>query len=313
MKPLKTILAVTAVLSACDSGQLSGASPPLTQPVAQPVVAAPTNAAPVTPPSGFQPTAPVIVPQAAALPELVVTPTVDAEQSDASRPPGHVSGEQRRDGAGRHKDAPAVTPIPQGPAVSKAEAETILKPKILACMKQENVYFLQVDVGQGYGKHKPEVMPPLIIVDESDVNYKPVARLEKTALGKCILAAAAPIRTSAFGGNYMGFGLINESAPDPLAGAEKNLNWEEAKKVLSALDGEARQCRQKFPIAEWEGRTIDLDVQFWGADGSLKRVDPGYIDSRSAFSKCLTALYKKKASISRFRSEWGSFRYDLKP
>ncbi len=310
MKMPFQFIAAIAACCACTSEPQSNA-PPLPQQIAAPNIAVTPPPAP-PPPSGFQPRAPILAPPPTQLPELVVTPSAEVGTGDVVSPHGKGTSAKKKLGEGQSTGEPTTPKVPQGPAISKQEAEKILKPAILACMKKEAVYYLIVRVGQGYGKHKPEEMPPLTLVEDSDVNYKSVPKLEKTALGKCILAAAAPIRTSAFRGNYMSFVLTNEAAPDPMKGAAVKLNYDEAQKALSALDGEARACRQKHPLAEWEGRTLNLNVRFYGYDGSVGRVEVFYIDAKSALGKCLSGVYKK-AKVSRFRKEQEDFHYALKP
>ncbi len=270
----------------------------------------------VTPPSAPMPMpAPVPEPEPKATSE---TPKADSEEvmdplvvttgvNNADTPKKKKSGAKKKD-----EDAAPKMPEPTGPILSKQEAQKMLEPEILSCMKQHNVHYLIVDIGQGYGKYKAGALPPLKVAETPYVEYKPAPGFSKSPLGKCVLAAAAPIRVSAFRGNYMIFGLRNPSAPDPLAGRPEFLDRTAAESALSDLDNEARMCQSSAPDGSRPGETVSISVTFQGFDGSVLVVEPGYIKYKSPYGKCLRNVYGK-AKVPTFRRLKDRLMHQLRP
>lgn len=217
---------------------------------------------------------------------------IAGDEPPGASPPGQG---RPRTGSGR-----APKPEPSTPVVSKAEAEAALKPEILSCMRQNRVHYLITRIGQGYGKRQSGTLPALRIVETAYVDYRPVPGFAKTPLGRCVSAAASQIRCSAFRGNYIYFGLRNNTVPDPLAGQPESLDHGAAKQALTALDEEARDCARRAPSGSKPGETVRVSVTFTGFDGRVKKVEPIYVKAKSDYAKCLKSVYKK-AQVPRFR------------
>ena len=268
---------------------------------------------PSAPPPMVTPTpTPPEVPAPMPVPQPEMPPAAGGESIDplviAADAPKKKSSSKKK----KSNTAEASTPAPAGPILSKQEAQKVLEPKILSCMKQHNVHYLIADIGQGYGKFKSGTLPPLKVVETPYVNYKPTPGFSKSPLGKCVLAAAAPIRVSAFKGNYMYFGLRNPGAPDPLAGRPESIDRPAAESALANLDNEARQCQIGAPDGSKPGETVSISVTFQGIDGSTTKVEPVYVKYKSPYGKCLRKVYGK-AKVPTFRRLTERVMHQLAP
>ncbi len=195
----------------------------------------------------------------------------------------------RRKGAGNA--------APTGPVSTKKEAEEVLRPELLACMKQHGVHYLITRLGNN---PRGANVPPLGLTGTSIVDYKPTPRFAATPLGRCVARAASGVRAPAYGGNYIYFGLRAESIPDPLADAPARLDTAAAKQALAALDDEARDCTTRSPSGSRPGESVSVMVSFEGATGKVSKVEPYYVDIRSAYGRCLSSVYRK-AIVAKFR------------
>lgn len=186
---------------------------------------------------------------------------------------------------------------PTGPVSSKKEAEAILRPELLACMKEHGVHYLITRLGNN---PRGATVPALGLTETSVVDYKPTPGFATTPLGRCVARAARGVRAPAYGGNYIYFGLRNESIPDPLADSPAHLDAEAAKQALSARDDEARDCATRSPAGSRPGESVSVMVYFEGATGKVSRVEPYYVDIRSAYGRCLFSVYGK-VTVGKFR------------
>jgi len=214
----------------------------------------------------------------------------DAAIEDAAAAPQVVN-------AVREKRPKEVARVPTGPIVSKDQAEQILRPQVMACMKEHRAHYLITRLGNE--RHGANV-PTLGLTGTSVLDYKPVPGFASTPLGRCIARAGSAVRAPAYGGNYIYFGLRNDDAPDPLAGAAEKLDHDAANKALAALDDEARDCARRNLAGSRPGETVTVMVTFQGATGKVSTVEPHYLDMRSAYGRCLSAVYRK-ASVEKFR------------
>ncbi len=212
---------------------------------------------------------------------------------------------------------PATTPArpsrpkaePTGPISTKKEAEEILRPEVLACMKEHGVHYLITRVGNN---KRGGTVPPLGLTGVSVVDYKSIPGFAKTPLGQCFARAASAVRAPAYGGNYIYFGLRNDSIADPLADAPARLDTAAAKRALAALDDEARDCSTRSPAGSRPGESVRVMVYFEGATGGVSKVEPYYVDSKSAYGRCLSAVYRK-ARVDKFRQIEDHVVYALEP
>lgn len=188
-------------------------------------------------------------------------------------------------------------PTPTGPIATKKEAEEILRPELLACMKQHGVHYLITRLGN---EPRGASVPPLGLTGTSIVDYKPTPGFATTPLGRYVARAGSAVRAPAYRGNYIYFGLRNESIPDPLADAPARLDTSVAKQALAALDDEARDCTSRSPAGSRPGESVSVMVFFSGATGEVAKVEPYYVDIRSAYGRCLIAVYRK-ATVGTFR------------
>lgn len=187
--------------------------------------------------------------------------------------------------------------VPTGPVTTKKEAEEVLRPELLACMKEHGVHYLITRLGN---ERRGANVPPLGLTGTSIVNYKPTPGFAATPLGRCVARAGSGVRAPAYGGNYIYFGLRNESIPDPLADAPARLDTAAAEQALAALDDEARDCTTRSPAGSRPGESVSVLVYFEGATGAVSKVEPHYVDTRSAYGRCLFSVYRK-ATVAKFR------------
>ncbi len=199
------------------------------------------------------------------------------------------------------ESAPKQLEEPPASVLSRKQAKKVLKPEILACMKQHKVHYLITRIGQGYDAPRG-LYPPLTIVHGSVVDYRDVdgADFNKSPLGLCILEAASKIWADAPRGAYVHFGLRNPHAVDPLAGKPRRLNTAKAKRALAELDDAARECGRRQLEGFRPGRDLSMLVKFRGIDGQVSDVDPNYIPRDSPYGKCIRETYSQ-ATAPRFR------------
>lgn len=194
-------------------------------------------------------------------------------------------------------------PKPSGPVLSKDEATRVLEPKVLQCMKRAGVHYVITRVGQGYKVSDKGPLAPIGVLGDPEpnyVDYRRVRGFERTPLGRCIDRAARRVRVRAFRGNYIYLGIRNPSTPDPLAGLARQVDQKAAKAALSERDGHARECVRRHPDEATEGKVVSMLVHFTGHDGKVQKVEPYYMDQRSAFTRCIVGAYSS-TRVSRFR------------
>lgn len=207
------------------------------------------------------------------------------------------------------KARPKPAPVPTGPISTKKEAEEVLRPAVLACMKEHGTYYLITRLGN---ERRGGTVPSLGLTGTSVVDYKETPGFASTPLGRCVAKAAGGVRAPAYGGNYIYFGLRNESIPDPLADAPAGLVHDTAQQVLAALDDEARDCATRSPAGGRPGEEVSVMVFFEGATGKVSRIEPYYIELRSAYGRCLSAVYRR-ANVGKFRAIEDKVVHHLKP
>lgn len=191
----------------------------------------------------------------------------------------------------------AASAAPPGPVSTKKDAEEVLRPELLACMKQHGVHYLITRLGNN---RRGANVPPLGLTGTSVVDYKPTPGFAATPLGRCVARAASGVRAPAYRGDYIYFGLRNESIPDPLADAPARLDTAAAEQALAALDDEARDCATRSPAGSRPGESVSVSVSFEGATGKVSKVEPYYVNARSAYGRCLSSVYRK-ATVGKFR------------
>lgn len=191
------------------------------------------------------------------------------------------------------RPAPAYT----GPVLTKREAEQALEPEIRSCMKQHGVHYLITRLGN---ERRGGSVPALRLTGTSVVDYQPTPSFAKTPLGRCVAKAGSAVHAPAYRGNYIYFGLRNDSVPDPLADAPASLDRAEAERALAALDDEAHDCAARDPAGSRPGESVRVSVSFYGATGKVASVSPIYVDAKSAYGRCLSSVYRK-AMIAKFR------------
>lgn len=221
---------------------------------------------------------------AEAVPEAQAAAPVDAA-------PAPSSGTKARKSASRSSGAFA------GPVSSKKEAQQVLEPEVLSCMKEHGVHYLITRLGN---KRKGGTVPPLGLTGTSIVDYAPTPRFARTPLGRCVAGAAKAVRAPAYGGDYIYLGLRQNAVPDPLAAAPARLDTAAAKQALSALDDEARDCATRKPSGSRPGESVSVMVHFYGATGQVSDVRPHYVDTKSPYGRCLSSVYGK-ATVGKFR------------
>lgn len=233
----------------------------------------------------------------------------DAEQAKAAAPPGDGVKPDPKPGPDVASPVPPAAPArgtprkaasnaaPTGPVSTKKEAEEVLRPELVACMKEHGVHYLITRLGN---EPRGASVPPLGLTGTSIIDYKPTPGFAATPLGRCVARAASGVRAPAYGGNYIYFGLRNESIPDPLADAPARLDTAAAEQALAALDDEARDCATRSPAGSRPGEAVRVMVSFGGATGAVSKVEPYYIDTRSAYGRCLSSVYRK-ATVAKFR------------
>lgn len=202
------------------------------------------------------------------------------------------SGKKQKTTAGTTQRAPT------GPILTKKDAEQVLRPELLACMKEHRVHYLITRLGN---EPRGGTVPPLGITETSIVDYKPTPGFASTPLGRCVARAGSAVRAPAYGGNYIYFGLRHDSIPDPLADADARMNTAAATKTLTNLDDEARDCVRRSPSGSRPGESVRIMVLFHGATGKVASVEPYYVDTRSAYGRCITSVYRK-ATVDKFRA-----------
>jgi hypothetical protein len=255
---------------------------------------------------------PAIV-QPAPTPPVAAQPPAEAPQPDGTKPdPKQGSGVTATGSSAapaRTPRKPAAPAAPTGPILTKKDAEEILRPEILKCMKEHGVHYLITRLGN---ERRGANVPALSLTETSIVEYKPTPGFAATPLGRCVARAGAAVRAPAYGGNYIYFGLRNESIPDPLADAPARLDTTAAEQALAALDDEARDCAARNPAGSRPGESVSVMVYFEGATGKVSRVEPYYIDSRSGYGRCLSSVYRK-ATVGKFRQIEHHWRHVLPP
>ncbi len=214
-------------------------------------------------------------------------PSPEGQGQDAGVAKPRVAGTAARD------RAPART----DPILSKQQAQQVLEPELLSCMKQHGVHYLITRLGN---ERRGGDVPPLQLTGTSVVDYAPVPGFAKSPLGRCIAKAADAVRAPAYSGNYIYFGLRNDAVPDPLGDAPARLDAAAAKRALVALDDEARECAARFPRDSRPGESLSITVRFSGASGRVTTVAPYYVEPKSAYARCLSSVYGK-AQVGRFK------------
>jgi hypothetical protein len=255
------------------------------------VTPAPDRGAEIAQPTPTRPVAEAEARQATAEAPQGDGPAPDPKQAAAAGSPAAPAP-----APGTRRKA-AASAAPTGPVLTKKDAEAILRPEVLSCMKQHGVHYLITRLGN---ERRGANVPPLGLTGTSIVDYKPTPGFAATPLGRCVARAGSGVRAPAYGGDYIYFGLRNESTPDPLADAAARLDTAAAAQALAALDDEARDCATRSPAGSRPGESVSALVFFAGATGKVSKVEPHYIDIRSAYGRCLSSVYRK-ATVPRFR------------
>lgn len=234
--------------------------------------------------------APVLPPVAQAAPAAPLPGGVksDPNQGAEASPPAPGGGTRRK---------AAVPAVPTGPVLTKKDAEAVLRPEVLSCMKQHGVHYLITRLGN---ERRGANVPALRLTEESIVDYKRTPGFASTPLGRCVARAGSGVRAPAYGGDYIYFGLRNESIPDPLADAPAQIDRRAAEQALAALDDEARDCNTRGLAGSRPGESVSVSVTFEGATGKVSKVEPNYVDIRSAYGRCMFSVYRK-ATVGKFR------------
>lgn len=244
-------------------------------------------------------------------PELLVTEAHEVETAapdEAAIPDGQGADDDVRQepadaaavpsgGTKARKSASRSARAPTGPVSSKKDAQQVLEPEVLSCMKEHGVHYLITRLGN---KRKGATVPPLGLTGTSVVDYKPTPGFARTPLGRCVARAARAVRAPAYGGDYIYLGLRHDAVPDPLAAAPARLDAAAAKQALSALDDEARDCAARKPSGSRPGESVSVMVRFHGATGQVSDVRPNYVDKKSPYGRCLSSVYGK-ATVGKFR------------
>jgi hypothetical protein len=249
---------------------------------------------------------------AEAAPVLAPVPPIEVERErheDRAKPTTEPDTPVTAPPAPARAPQPKAEPAPTGPVSTKKQAEEVLRPEVLACMKEHGVHYLITRLGN---RKRGSTVPPLGLTGTSIVDYKPTPGFAKTPLGRCIARAASAVRAPAYGGNYIYFGLRNDSIPDPLAASPAQLDTAAAKRALAALDDEARDCSTRAPAGSRPGESVSVMVFFEGATGEVAKVEPYYVDIKSAYGRCLASVYRK-ATVGTFRQIEGKVVHVLAP
>ena len=240
---------------------------------------------------------------------MAAAPRGDGRKPDTTQGPGvAATGSPAAPARGTRRKA-AEAAAPTGPILTKKDAEEILRPELLRCMKEHGVHYLITRLGN---ERRGANVPPLGLTETSIVDYKPTPGFAATPLGRCVARAGAGVRAPAYGGDYIYFGLRNESIPDPLADSPAHLDTAAAEQALAALDDEARDCTTRSPAGSRPGESVSVMVFFEGATGKVSKVEPYYIDIRSAYGRCLSSVYRK-ATVAKFREIEHQWRHVLAP
>lgn len=240
---------------------------------------------------------------------MAAAPQGDGMRPDTKQGPGvAATGSPAAPARGTRRKA-AGAAAPTGPVSTKKDAEEVLRPELLACMEKHGVHYLITRLGN---ERRGANVPPLGLTGTSIVDYKPTPGFAATPLGRCVARAGSGVRAPAYGGDYIYFGLRNESIPDPLADAPARLDTAAAEQALAALDDEARDCATRSPAGSRPGESVSVMVFFEGATGKVSKVEPYYIDIRSAYGRCLSSVYRK-ATVAKFRDIDHQVRHALAP
>jgi hypothetical protein len=238
-------------------------------------------------------------------PEVLIPPAPDAG-IEVETPPSDVVETPPVSSAKRPKP---TAPVYTGPIVTKKEAEQILKPELLACMKEHHVHYLITRLGN---EPRGGTVPPLGLTGVSIVEYKPTPGFASTPLGRCVARVGKEVRAPAYRGNYIYFGLRQDAVPDPMADHPSKLDMKVAEQTLSARDDEARDCLTRNPAGSRPGESVKIAVLFEGATGRVSRVEPYYIEPKSPYGRCLQAVYGK-ATVEKFRAIEQRVLHSLSP
>jgi hypothetical protein len=227
-----------------------------------------------------------------------------AHVPDAAMAAAAPSAEPKVAGKGSQQ-APART----DPILTKQQAQQVLEPELLSCMRQHGVHYLITRLGN---ERRGGDVPPLKLTGTTIVDYQPTPGFATTPLGLCVARAGHAVRAPAYGGNYIYFGLRNEAVPDPLSDAPARLDAAAATRALAALDDEARDCAKRHPADSRPGEAVRISVRFGGAGGRVTRVSPFYVEAQSAYGRCLSSVYGK-AQIARFKKIEEDVMHVLEP
>ncbi len=186
--------------------------------------------------------------------------------------------------------------------MSPDDAKATLTPELLTCLQTHEVHAVVVRLGQGYAA-TDRLYAPLRTVHATYVDGFPISDFEDTPLGRCVIAAANEVWAPAAGGAYLYFDLRNSSVPDPLAGADQDLDRAKANEALIAQDGAARECGHRQLEGFRATRSVALHVRFQGADGRVTQIRPLYVDPRSPYGQCVAEAFAGVV-VPRFRRLW---------
>ena len=125
--------------------------------------------------------------------------------------------------------------------------------------------------------------------------------------------AGSAVHAPAYRGNYIYFGLHNDAVPDPWSGDSlATPGTTAAKKALSSLDDEARDCAHSHPNGGRPGESTTVVVTFLGVTGQASKVRTLYVEPKSAYARCIAGVYRK-AVTGRFKRIEDQVTYQFEP
>jgi hypothetical protein len=207
-----------------------------------------------------------------------------AEQAEAE-----AAAEKKRAAARqRRRAATPSEPEPSGPLLSVSEAKTKLEPAVLECMKTAGVHHVTARMGnakEGGVSILMSASAPRPRVDGAQVN------LPSTALGRCMNAAGARVRTQAFKGNYVIIDVRNPAAQNPLRHLPREPAYDEIRAVVKSFDVRVHACAREH--GDQGRRRTPIRLRFDGPTGKLVSVSP--MHTSKGFNACVEAVYREGA------------------
>ncbi len=222
----------------------------------------------------------VVVPAPEPTPEPSESIPSSADEAPAESPVDAKADAPTKPATKPH--APTHEPAaPTGPVVSVEDARRALEPKARACMKTAKVHHLLAYMGNS------KVGPVKVLSDSrTHTDGKHVA-LAKTALGRCLDAAGASVRVSAFKSNYVRLDVRNDEVPDPLGALPASPDRKAVRDAIASHDDEVKACARKHGK---EGSRASFRFTIAGPTGKVESVTVTGVDG--PFRACAVAVYK---------------------